>query len=334
SVSDTTNLMQRLRMRAKQSGSSDTPSAPALSSLMTPGTLESTAVQLVVRQPGVKYTPLEIQVLDAKRTHPDMLLAVEVGYKFRFFGEDARIASRVLGIMCTVANNFYNASIPTPRLMIHVRRLVHAGYKVGVLRQVETAALKAVSDNKSAPFTRQLAEVYTAGTMIEEVGGASADAGPPNERYLVCVVERVVDAKDKRISLGMLAVQVTTGSVLYDQFEDSYLRGALETRLVHLQPGEILIPPGLSAETLRTLSAYVGYKVDYTERPEPLLEHANRAGVRVAFANPDLLDYSAARCRCTEFYADNSADGLLSRVFDLPESVVVALALLIDYLRT
>ena len=47
-----------------------------------------------------KLTPLEKQVLEIKRNQPDTLLIVEVGYKFRFFGEDARIAAKVLGIVC------------------------------------------------------------------------------------------------------------------------------------------------------------------------------------------------------------------------------------------
>lgn len=47
-----------------------------------------------------KLTPMEIQFLDIKRKHLDTLLIVEVGYKFRFFGEDARIAAKELSIVC------------------------------------------------------------------------------------------------------------------------------------------------------------------------------------------------------------------------------------------
>ena len=47
-----------------------------------------------------KLTPLEIQILDIKRKHMDTLLIVEVGYKFKFFGEDARTAAKDLSIVC------------------------------------------------------------------------------------------------------------------------------------------------------------------------------------------------------------------------------------------
>lgn len=47
-----------------------------------------------------KLTPMEIQFLDIKRKHMDTVLIIEVGYKFRFFGEDARIAAKELSIVC------------------------------------------------------------------------------------------------------------------------------------------------------------------------------------------------------------------------------------------
>ncbi|KAJ2736456.1 Mismatch repair protein msh3 [Coemansia sp. BCRC 34962] len=331
SVSDTADMVERLRMRIKESdtlGASEetSPDEPAVAM----GSLEGTSIQLVQRRRGVKYTPLELQVLEAKEQHPDILLAVEVGYKYRFFGEDARIASRVLGIMCTTANNFYNASIPTPRLMVHVRRLVHAGYKVGVVRQQETAALKAVSDNKNAPFTRQLAEVYTSGTLVEEVAEYAIDSG---DQYLMCVVESPGTSKDRCVNLGTMAVQITTGSIVYDNFEDSFLRSSLETRLTHLQPGELLVPPDLSSETLKTLSSFAGHTIRYNEPHEPLLEHANRSGVRVAYASAGLADPSAARRYAAEFYASHGSNSQLPQVLDLPDAVVVALAMLLKYLE-
>ena len=68
---------------------------------------------------GIKYTPLEQQVLEIRKQYvsspslfscsivlsdtagsfqPDVILIVEVGYKFKFFGEDAKIAARELNI--------------------------------------------------------------------------------------------------------------------------------------------------------------------------------------------------------------------------------------------
>jgi hypothetical protein len=40
---------------------------------------------------GVKYTPLEQQVVAVKEKNPDVLLIVECGHRCRFFGEDAEV---------------------------------------------------------------------------------------------------------------------------------------------------------------------------------------------------------------------------------------------------
>lgn len=46
--------------------------------------------------------------------------------------------------------------------------MVQAGYKVGIIRQTETAALKAIGGNKGKPMTRALTQIYSKGTLIGE----------------------------------------------------------------------------------------------------------------------------------------------------------------------
>ena len=61
-------------------------------------------------------------------------------------------------------------SFPVHRLNVHVKKLVDAGCKVGVVRQAETRALKAASDVKSGSFQRQLDAVYTRATFLDLSG--------------------------------------------------------------------------------------------------------------------------------------------------------------------
>jgi DNA mismatch repair protein MSH3 len=61
-----------------------------------------------------KLTPMEIQFLDIKRKHMDTVLVVEVGYKFRFFGEDARIAAKELSIVCIPGKFRYDERALSP----------------------------------------------------------------------------------------------------------------------------------------------------------------------------------------------------------------------------
>lgn len=53
----------------------------------------------------LKLTPMEQQVVDLKAKHPGVLLLVECGYRYRFFGEDALAAAKV-SIICFVARTY------------------------------------------------------------------------------------------------------------------------------------------------------------------------------------------------------------------------------------
>ncbi len=74
-----------------------------------------------------------------KAKHEGVLLMIEVGYKYRFFGEDAKVcivhavllsftdiraqtAAKELGIVAYPDRNFIVASIPTHRRDIHLRK--------------------------------------------------------------------------------------------------------------------------------------------------------------------------------------------------------------------
>ena len=60
------------------------------------------------------YTPLEKQVMALKQKHKGILLAVEVGYKFMFYGEDAKIAAEVLSIVAYPKNRESHAVSTAP----------------------------------------------------------------------------------------------------------------------------------------------------------------------------------------------------------------------------
>ncbi len=122
------------------------------------------------------YTPLERQVVDLKASHSDCLLMVECGYRIRFFGEDATIAGKVLSIYAHKDRQFMVASIPTHRFLVHCRRLVNVGYRVGLVRQTETAAIRQASGKSSSKtFERSVVGIYTPGTPLDENDPAFSD---------------------------------------------------------------------------------------------------------------------------------------------------------------
>jgi hypothetical protein len=110
------------------------------------------------------FTPLEKQVMAIRQNYPDSLLMVECGYRMRFFGPDAIAASKILSIFAHPDHNFMVASIPTHRAFIHCQRLLTAGHKVAIVRQMETAALRKNSKASSgSTFERSVVGVFTEG---------------------------------------------------------------------------------------------------------------------------------------------------------------------------
>lgn len=181
---------------------------------------------------------------------------IEVGYRFRFFGQDAEIAAKVLGIFAHVDHNFLTASVPTFRLNFHVRRLVSAGFKVGVVKQTETAAIKAHGANKVGPFSRGLSALYTKATIeaAEDMGGSGEGGDGEGGNYLVSVVEREVKKGGFDVRVGVVAVEVSTGEVVFGEFNDDLMRSGLDAVVLSLGPAEILLGEPLSMPTEKVFS--------------------------------------------------------------------------------
>ncbi|XP_059450944.1 DNA mismatch repair protein MSH3 isoform X2 [Corylus avellana] len=289
-----------------------------------------------------KYTPLEQQVVDLKNKYPDVLLMVEVGYKYRFFGEDAEIAARVLGIYGLLDHNFMTASVPTFRLNVHVRRLVSAGYKVGVVKQTETAAIKAHGANRLGPFCRGLSALYTKATLeaAEDVGGGEDGCGGESN-YLMCVVEKCVLEKNMEcglesqfdVRIGMVAVEISTGDVVYAEFNDNFMRSGLEAVVLSLSPAELLLGEPLSRKTEKSLLGYPGPASNVR------VEHASRECFKDGGALAEVM--SLFEVMSEDSLADHpkqnteiAEQGLtIEGIMNMPDLAVQALALTIRHLK-
>ncbi|XP_078531437.1 DNA mismatch repair protein Msh3 isoform X2 [Lissotriton helveticus] len=283
------------------------------------------------------YTPLELQYLKIKAENKDAILCVECGYKYRFFGEDAEIAAKELNIFCHLDHNFMTASIPTHRLFVHVRRLVAKGYKVGVVKQTETAALKAAGENKSALFARQLTALYTKSTLIgedvnpllklDDAVDVEINSDLP-DNYLLCLCENADSLKEKSkwdVVIGLVGVQATTGEVIFDSFQDSNLRSELESRILRLQPVEILIPSTLSEKSESLIKSITSASIHDDDR------------IRIERLDGHHFEYSHAFQLITEFYAKGgdhvTGSQKLSEILNMEKPVICSLAAVIKYLK-
>lgn len=292
---------------------------------------------------SVKYTPLELQVIELKKANPGVLLMIENGYKYAFFDEDAQIASRTLGIACFPKKNMLTASIPTHRLNIHIKKLINSGYKVGVVTQQETAALKKSSTNKSGPFTRALTSVFTSSTFIDELDVDDSVTGGSNPSTLVCIVEQVgKGGKEEKTKLGLIGVMPSTGEIVYDDFEDGHMRSELETRMLHLQPGELILPKSLTKPTEGMLS-YLTNQNPGTEGVFCRIERITKkftADTAFSFVSEFYADAKKAKAKRKEKVGeividddDEEEDGMAKILDTLPKTSIMALAFLIKHLK-
>ncbi|CAO1943543.1 unnamed protein product [Urochloa humidicola] len=299
-----------------------------------PRTLNPTAV---AGGGGKGYTPLEQQVVDLKARHPDVLLMVEVGYRFRFFGEDAAVAAAVLGIVAHPDRSFLTASVPTFRLGFHVRRLVAAGHKVGVVRQTETAAIKAAAaaahKGGGAPFARGLSAVYTRATIEAAAGELEGGGAAPEEgsRYLVCVVDKEVEATGREgfeVKIGVVAIEVSTGEVVHGEFMDTASRSGLEAVLLGLAPVEVILGTPLTFATEKVMTAYAGPTSNVR------VEHVSCACFGEGGALAELMSLFENSVDNDSRVEDdvNNPRGI-EGVMAMPELVVQALALSVQYLK-
>ncbi|KAF9069829.1 DNA mismatch repair protein MSH3 [Rhodocollybia butyracea] len=281
---------------------------------------------------GEPWTPLEKQVLQLRKENPGTLLMVEVGYKYKFFDEDAKVAATVLGMVAFQDRNFTVASIPVDRRDVHLKNLLSRGYRVGIVNQIETAALKKVGDNRNQPFERKLVHLYTAATYVDTIDSVdmleSASPAP-----FLCIVEDKKGSKETEVNVALISVCPSTGDVVYDEFEDSLMRLELETRLAHLKPVELLCSSdGLTRPTEKLL--------------RELTSSSSSTGpdrVRMECI-PKLMSYTQAFSFLTSFYVDKRSSARASEhlksgkvmvsITDFSSQLVIALAHIVQHLST
>ncbi|XP_066915163.1 DNA mismatch repair protein Msh3-like isoform X2 [Clytia hemisphaerica] len=259
----------------------------------------------------IVYTPLEKQVLELRKQSHGAMLFVECGYKYRFFGQDAEVASKELNICCHMDHNFMTASIPVHRLNVHLSRLVEKGYKVGVVNQTETAALKATGDNKNAPFTRQITNIYTKATFIDREE-MNHDGGKANPSYILAINQ------SKKSCFNFIAVNPTTSEVVCEQFSTksiSDLSVALETIFSCLKPCELVLPKSSLDESVETFIArYVSNSIEGV-RTERLIESpfTNVTKESLKRLDPEFNTQSLLSCACQleSYLSQFKLDGIL-----------------------
>ena len=88
-----------------------------------------------MKEKKITETPMMKQFFSVKAEYPDALLLFRCGDFYETYGDDAIVASKVLGIVLTKRSNASPDSIPMAgfphhSLDVYLPRLVRAGHKV------------------------------------------------------------------------------------------------------------------------------------------------------------------------------------------------------------
>jgi DNA mismatch repair protein MutS len=203
-------------------------------------------------------TPMLQQYFRLKAEYPDVLLAMQVGDFYEFYGPDAEIAARELEIVLTGREDGSNGRIPMAGVPIHAyeryfAKLVQKGYRVAICDQIEDPKLA------KGLVKRRVTRVLTPGTVLED---SMLDARANN--YLVAAV-----LGDPIHGLGV--VDVSTGEFLTTEIAGEGRQQKLLDELFRLQPAEVLVPED-QEELIQTLRE----QLSATITPVPLQEWVGR----------------------------------------------------------
>ena len=203
---------------------------------------------------------------------------------------------------------------------------------------METAALKKAGSNRNTTFVRELTNVYTKGTYIEDIEGLdqptdAPSGGAPPSGYLLCITESKSKGggTDEKVDIGILAVQPATGDIIYDTFEDGFMRNEIETRLLHIAPCEFLIVGDLTKATEKLVQHLSGSTTNVFG-DKIRVERVGMSKTMAAEAHSHVTKFYIDKVKKNENSSQRTDQNLLEKVLNLEESVTVCLSAMITHL--
>ena len=175
-------------------------------------------------------TPMMQQFNAIKKRHMDAVLFFRAGDFYEMFGDDAILASELLGITLTTrhkntANPVPMCGVPYHAVRQYIVKLTHQGHKVALVEQLETP--KEVV--KGEIVKRAVVRVDTPGTVLAE--------GADDTQSLYVMALNIGAANQ---GVGMAMADLSTGEVLYAQFKADEADAWLDLCAIQ-RPREVLL---------------------------------------------------------------------------------------------
>ncbi|MEM7204589.1 MAG: DNA mismatch repair protein MutS [Planctomycetota bacterium] len=171
-------------------------------------------------------TPAMAQFMAAKQQHPNALLFFRMGDFYELFFDDAKEASRALGIALTSRSKgdgaIPMAGVPVRSMDHYLKRLVERGFRVAVCEQMEDPRLA------KGVVKREVVRVVTPGTLTED---SLLEARRAN--HLAAIVIH-------RGHAGIAWVELSTGAFWLSECPEQ----RLADELARVEAAETLTPEG------------------------------------------------------------------------------------------
>ena len=172
----------------------------------------------------MQQTPLMLQYSKIKSANPDTILLFRMGDFFETFEDDAKIASKVLGITLTkrangAAGEVPLAGFPHHALDTYLPKLVRAGYRVAVCEQMENPKFA------KGIVKREVIEVITPGVAFSD---KLLDHKKNNYLLSLCVKDAIT---------GISFCDISTGEFFAYEIPTENINQQVET----ISPSEIII---------------------------------------------------------------------------------------------
>jgi DNA mismatch repair protein MutS len=192
-------------------------------------------------------TPMLKQYLMIKGEHPDAILFFRLGDFYEMFFDDAKTASRILGITLTSRGSYNGQKVPMCGIPHHsarsyIAKLIESGWKVAICEQIEDPKVS------KGIVKREVIRVVTPGSVIEE-----GEVDKESNVYMAAI-------SGKENPYGLAYLELSTGEFRLTEVEEW---DDLLAELARIKPAELLILEkhdlskrrGLSSYRLETLSS-------------------------------------------------------------------------------
>ena len=177
-------------------------------------------------------TPAMRQYRQFKQQYPDYILLFRMGDFYEMFYEDAKIASRELGLALTSRSKGPSAvplaGVPYHAMESYLARLIRAGYRVAICEQVEDPA------QAKGVVKREVVRLVTPGTLTDE---ALLDQREGN--YLAAVFHN-----DGAAQAGLAWVELSSGAFSAMLMPADHVLD----ELVRIGAAEVIVPEGSPAD--------------------------------------------------------------------------------------